>query len=70
MSAFNEILVLVQWVTLGYFVIVNGALTGLLVSAALELRSNRLEVWREGSWRLLGSEVAPRVSVLAPAYNE
>ncbi len=70
MSVFNEILVLVEWITLGYFVIVNGALTGLLVSAALELRSNRLEVWREGSWRLLGSEVAPRVSVLAPAYNE
>jgi cellulose synthase/poly-beta-1,6-N-acetylglucosamine synthase-like glycosyltransferase len=65
-----DILGAVQWVILAYFLIINCVLTALLVSAARELRCHRLEVWREGSWRLLGSEVAPRVSVLAPAYNE
>jgi cellulose synthase/poly-beta-1,6-N-acetylglucosamine synthase-like glycosyltransferase len=66
----TNILGAAQWVTLAYFLVVNSVLTALLVSAARELRCHRLEVWGEGTWRLLGSEVAPRVSVLAPACNE
>jgi len=27
-------------------------------------------VWQEGRWRLLGSDVAPVISILAPAHNE
>src|SRR3712207_9427063 len=54
----------------GYFVLVNGMLTLLIASAGLELRGNRLLAWRENRWRLLSSEVAPTISMVAPAYNE
>ena len=55
---------------LGYFVLVNGALAALLISAAVEMRAHRLDVWRENRWRVLSSEVTPTISMLAPAYNE
>ncbi len=55
---------------LAYFVLVNLALVSLLVSAALEMRAHRLDVWRESRWRVLSSEVAPTISILAPAHNE
>jgi cellulose synthase/poly-beta-1,6-N-acetylglucosamine synthase-like glycosyltransferase len=59
-----------NWLILAYFVAVNGALALLLASAAVEMRAHRLDVWRETRWRVLSSEVAPTISVLAPAYNE
>jgi len=55
---------------LAYFVLVNLALVTLLASAALEMRAHRLDVWRESRWRVLSSEVAPTISILAPAHNE
>jgi cellulose synthase/poly-beta-1,6-N-acetylglucosamine synthase-like glycosyltransferase len=55
---------------LGYFVLVNGFHTVLLASAALSLHHYRRHAWGEDHRRLLGSEVAPPISVLAPAYNE
>lgn len=42
----------------------------LLAAAALEMRRHRLVTRRESGWRLLSSNVAPRISILAPAYNE
>jgi cellulose synthase/poly-beta-1,6-N-acetylglucosamine synthase-like glycosyltransferase len=55
---------------LAYFLIVNLTLVTLLGSAALEMRAHRLDVWRESRWRVLSSEVAPTISILAPAHNE
>src|SRR3712207_5238500 len=45
-------------------------LTLLNDSAGLALRGNRLLAWRENRWRRLSSEVAPPISMVAPAYNE
>lgn len=53
-----------------YFVLVNGFQTALLLSATWSLRQHRRQTWGEDISRLLGSEVAPVVSVLAPAHNE
>ena len=55
---------------LAYFLLVNGWYAILLVSAALDLRGHLLRIRGESYWRVLGSRVAPRISVLAPAYNE
>jgi cellulose synthase/poly-beta-1,6-N-acetylglucosamine synthase-like glycosyltransferase len=63
-------LVILGWGALGYFLLVNGVLSVLLISAAVELRRNRLEAWHEARWRVLGSEVAPTITMIAPAYNE
>ena len=69
-SATRLVLVDMQWAILGYFIAVNGFLLLLLAMSALELRRHQLEVWLEGSWRILGSPAAPSISMLAPAYNE
>lgn len=68
---------LLEWVTatsammsLGYLVLVNAYQTALLVGTAAELRTHGHVVWQERRWRLLSSPAAPRVSILAPAYNE
>jgi cellulose synthase/poly-beta-1,6-N-acetylglucosamine synthase-like glycosyltransferase len=69
-DAVDLVLVALQWFVLGYFLIVNGFLVLLLTMAAVDLRRQRLDVWREIRWRLLGSDVAPVITILAPAHNE
>ncbi len=64
------LLVVLDWAILAYFLLVNGMLALLFASAAIELRSHRLDVWRENRWRVLSSEVTPTISVLSPAYDE
>jgi cellulose synthase/poly-beta-1,6-N-acetylglucosamine synthase-like glycosyltransferase len=66
----NALIVSLDWLILGYFLAVNAGLATLLVSAAIEMRRHRLDVWRENRWRVLSSEVTPTISVLAPAHNE
>jgi cellulose synthase/poly-beta-1,6-N-acetylglucosamine synthase-like glycosyltransferase len=66
----ESVLVGLNWLILGYFLLVNGFLLLLLAMAAIELRDQRLDVWQEGRWRLLGSDVAPVISILAPAHDE
>jgi cellulose synthase/poly-beta-1,6-N-acetylglucosamine synthase-like glycosyltransferase len=66
----DAVLVGLQWFVLGYFLVVNAFLILLLAMAAIDLRRQRLDVWQEGRWRLLGSDVAPVISILAPAHNE
>lgn len=66
----RTVLVDLQIAVLVYFAAVNGFYLLLLVSTALELRRHRTATWQEGRWRLLGSEAAPRISILAPAYDE
>ena len=66
----EALLVGLNWLILVYFLLVNGFLILLLVMAAVDLRGQRLDVWQESRWRLLGSDVAPVISILAPAYDE
>lgn len=59
-----------EWVVFAYFLGVNGFYLLLLGSAALELRQHLRLARGEGRWRVLGSPVAPSISLIAPAYNE
>ncbi len=70
MEVFHVVLQRVESVILVYFLIVNSFYALLMASAAWELRSYRLRSWLEDQSRLLGSPVAPRISMLAPAHNE
>ena len=53
-----------------YFVAVNSFYLLLLVAAARSLRRHRARTWQLRHRRLLGSDRAPRLSVIAPAFNE
>lgn len=64
------IISLAESLILLYFLGVNTFYAGLLLSAAFELRHHKREVRGEHRWRILGSEVAPRITMLAPAHNE
>ena len=55
---------------LAYFLVVNTFYAALLVSAAVDLWIHVRQVRGESRWRVLGSDVAPTVSVLSPTYNE
>jgi cellulose synthase/poly-beta-1,6-N-acetylglucosamine synthase-like glycosyltransferase len=68
----SAVLVLVglEWPLLVYFLCLNTGYGALLCSAAIELLRYNREVSGENRWRLLGSRVAPTISVLAPAHNE
>ncbi|WP_404382635.1 glycosyltransferase family 2 protein [Knoellia locipacati] len=66
----DTILEIVAWAVLGYFVLSNGFQSLLLGSAVVELRSHRRRTWGEDDTWLLGSAATPRVTILAPAYNE
>jgi cellulose synthase/poly-beta-1,6-N-acetylglucosamine synthase-like glycosyltransferase len=70
LDVLESVLVGLNWAILVYFLAVNGFLLLLLAMAAIDLRSQRLDVWQEGRWRLLGSDVAPVISILAPAHDE
>ena len=63
-------LVWMEWAILVYFLAVNGFYVLLLASAAAEMRHHLHAIRGENRRRVLSSDVAPRVSVLAPAYNE
>jgi cellulose synthase/poly-beta-1,6-N-acetylglucosamine synthase-like glycosyltransferase len=64
------LLVRVEWTILIYFALVNSAYALLFVSACWEMIQHARQVRGESRWRMLGSRVAPRISMLAPAYNE
>ncbi|MBA2637425.1 MAG: glycosyltransferase family 2 protein [Solirubrobacterales bacterium] len=66
----HDALVCLQVAVLVYFVMCNAFLLLLLASSALSMARHRLEAWHEGRLRLLGSEAAPRISLVAPAFNE
>lgn len=53
-----------------YFALLNTVNLILLICAGIELRRHLLRIKLEQRLRLLGSPVAPSLSVLAPAYNE
>lgn len=66
----NRVLSITEPAVLTYFFAVNTFYLILLISAALEMRYQRASVRLEEWWRILGSNVAPKLTVLAPAYNE
>ncbi len=66
----RRLLVDAERVVLVYFLIVNGWYVVLLVSAFLEMRRHLRITQGESRRRLLGSSLAPTISILAPAYNE
>ncbi len=59
-----------DWFVLGYFLVVNTIYLLLLCSAAFEMRTHLLVERSERRWRVLQSDIAPTISVLAPAHNE
>ena len=64
------ILVDLEIAILCYFVIVNTVYAVLLISAGREMRDHLRRTRAETRWRVLNSRVAPRITMLAPAYNE
>src|SRR6185437_6087474 len=70
LSFASRLLLDLEWAILIYFLLVNSWYAILLMSAALEMRGHLFQIRHESNWRLLGSRVAPRISMLAPAYNE
>lgn len=65
-----SVLRVLEAVVLGYFLVVNGFLLLLLVLSALDLRRHRALGWLAEIDDLRSSPLAPRISVLAPAYGE
>ncbi len=61
---------IVDWVALIYFLVLNSFYLLLLICAGVELRRHLHSTWKQTEWRILGSKVAPRITVLAPAHNE
>ena len=70
MTVLAEFIQRAEAVVLVYFVGVNSLYGVLLISAAVEMVNSRRRTWQEDKSALLGSAVAPRISMLAPAYNE
>ena len=70
MSAVLATLRTLDHVILAYVVLVDVVQSILLSAAALDLRRHRRDTRHAMRNRMLGSAVLPRVSVLAPAYNE
>lgn len=66
----GNLLVAFDWIALAYFAVANGLQTLLIIAAGAESRRHRRLTWNARLNRRLASAVTPRVSVLAPAYNE
>lgn len=66
----RDVLLPLNILILGYFVVVNSAYAALLLSATVDLWVHVRQVRGESRWRVLGSDVAPTVSILSPAFNE
>lgn len=64
------VLVRLEWAILVYFLFVNLLYALLLAAAAWEMRRHLLSIRGEDRWKVLNSPVTPRITVLAPAYNE
>ena len=64
------VLLQLNWAILVYLVLVNGFYLLLLLSSSRELARRLREMRRETRHRVLSCELAPRISVLVPAYNE
>ncbi len=66
----NLVLIRLEWAIFAYFVLINSFYAILLLSATREIGRYRREMWGEWHVRMLSSAMTPRISILAPAYNE
>ena len=64
------LLVGVEWGVLAYFLLVNSFYGALLVCAWLELAQLRRAMGGDTLARVLSSDIAPSISLIAPAHNE
>ncbi|MEP7118138.1 MAG: glycosyltransferase, partial [Acidobacteriota bacterium] len=60
----------VETTVLLYFCVINLCYTALLVAAVTEMRRMRNEAIGINDHIVVGSRLAPTISILAPAYNE
>ena len=70
MASSELLLVAINVVVLGFFVVTNTFQSALMIGAVAELRSQSRLGWGEGVEALLGSRAAPVITIVAPAYNE
>lgn len=63
-------LLIIEWMILLYFFLLSSFYGLLLTSAVLDIRPHLQKERGENRRRLLKSEIAPRITLLAPAYNE
>jgi len=66
----DMVLVDIQLGVLVYFFLVNSFYGLLLISATVEMSRHLLGIRATDRTRLLGSSLVPRISIIAPAYNE
>ena len=66
----DAVLLDLEWAVLIYFLVVNGFYAVLLGAAAREMLDHVRSVRGELRSRLLGSSAVPKISILAPAFNE
>lgn len=66
----NRFVDLLGSLVLGYFLLLSSFYFVLLISAAWEMGQHLLISRSETRWQILGSRLAPRISILAPAHNE
>jgi cellulose synthase/poly-beta-1,6-N-acetylglucosamine synthase-like glycosyltransferase len=59
-----------EYIVAAYFVFVNTFYAVLLLSATRQLQRHNQRTWQQRHLGLLGSGSAPRLAVIAPAYNE
>lgn len=64
------LLLTLEWTILLFFLLVTTFYLMLLVSAAVDLRPHLLKERGENRRRLLRSDMVPRISLIAPAFNE
>lgn len=63
-------LLIIEWGILLYFLLLSSFYGLLLMSAVLDIRPHLQKERGENRHRLLKSEIVPRITLLAPAYNE
>ena len=63
-------LIRIEWASIVYFLLLNTLYGVLLISACAQMRRHRLATQWENLSRVLGSQVSPHISILAPAYEE
>lgn len=69
-EALLNALLTIEWLILLYFFLLSSFYGLLLMSAVLDIRPHLRKARDENRRRLLKSEIAPRITLLAPAYNE
>lgn len=70
MLTIKDTLTDLEWLSIVYFFSLNGIYLLLLLSAALQASVHIRQIRSETRWRILGSRVAPGITILVPSYNE